>query len=493
MKNYNHTSKISILLLTSFFFVSCSNDDSGNTATTIDDDNSGEVSQEEALATARTQTLEFLTSGGEQTWKITNASLETSSGVFDISDNFNVTDDEFVFTSTTLIWNAGNAINTNATTEAETGLDFYVAPDESTIEFQPESGTSLTAIDNRLSFEVVDNQTITAVLTAGSSALGDITLELAPKTASDYKSPPSSGLSFNLITTINGPGIGGDGSCGFIGSYSENSFYVVHRDDTQSDDTGSPERIIKYNLDTGVETENLYYNPDFVTKRLNIIDNELVVFGGNNVNTYPLNPSGDATNTFTHGLQLTRFGFAVQGANGYVVGSNFTVPANSNITRYNYVTNQVDILGELPKARFYGGAEIVNNKLYVFGGRPEFNSDEVDAESFIYNLEDGSIDSFDMPESPTNSYAARFENLIYVAYETRTPAGEPGIFDDDRIINFGVYNTFDDSFIVVSHNLDDSDMFSTVHAITVFNDAIYVIYGSTEEDPVYSIYRASLN
>lgn len=100
-----------------------------------------------------------------------------------------------------------------------------------------------------------------------------------------------------------------------------------------------------------------------------------------------------------------------------------------------------------------------------------------------------------MPDAPTNSYAAKNQNLIYVGYETRSEAGGPGIGDDDRTINFAVYNTLDGSFTSVSHNLDDSDMMSSIHGITIFNGSLYVIYGGADTTSPfeYSIYSSPLN
>jgi len=275
----------------------------------------------------------------------------------------------------------------------------------------------------------------------------------------------------------------GDGNGGLIGSYSENSLFLVHRDDTQSDGTANPERILKYNFSDGTQTENLFFQSDFVTKRLNIIDNQLIAFGGQYANTYDIALGAAPESSFNHGLFLTRFGLAVQDDNAFIIGTDFSTTANSNITRYNYLTDALDVLGTLPVARFHAGTELINNKIYIFGGRDDFSGDLAFTESFIYDLETGSTSSFDIPEAAYNTYASKVENLIYVAYETRVEAGEPGAFDDDRNINFGVYDTLDNSFTVLTDNLDDSDDRSTIHAITIFNGKLYVVYGNPITDP----------
>lgn len=495
----NYPLRVLGLLLLSSLFVYCSSDDDNTTNPT--DDDMGETtddgpSAEEILAAERQVSLDILTGGDLITWKIAQAFLETATGdQIELTGNFNIRDDEFSFSGTQLIWRPGNDVNTSATTASESLADYYLGPETSTISFVEESSTELIALDGRLSITVVSEGNLTAVLESDSRfAAGDLILDLSPKTATDYVAPPATGLAFEFESDLLAPGYMGDGNGGLIGSYSDNSLFLVHRDDTQATSEGSPERILKYNLTDGTQTENLYYQSDFVTKRLNIIDNQLIAFGGQNVNTYDSDFASTPI-TFNHGLLLTRFGLAVQDDFAFVVGSDFTTaePLNSAITRFNYLTNELEVLGELPVPRFHAGTELVNNKIYIFGGRNSFVNDIADSDAYIYDIETGSIDTFNLPEAAHNTYAARVENLIYVAYETRIEIGEPGTFDDNRNINFGVYNTLDGSFTVVSDNLDDTDDSSTVHAITIFNGRLYVIYGNpTEDADNVSVYSAAI-
>lgn len=483
------------LLFMSSLLVYCSSDDDNSTDPTDDmgDTSDDGPTDEEILAAARTASLEILNGGDEITWKIASAFLETAGGNIELTGNFNIRDDEFSFSGSDLIWRPGNDVNTDATTSAESQADYYRGPEASAISFQDGSSAELTALDGRLSITVVDDGNISAVLRPEAKADGDLLLDLTPKTAADYAAPPESGLNFEFETDLLAPGYMGDGNGGLIGSYSDNSLFLVHRDDTQSDGTANPERILKYNLTDGTQTENLFFQSDFVTKRLNIIDNQLIAFGGQFVNTYDTNLGADPDSSFNHGLFLTRFGLAVQDDNAFVVGTDFSVEANSNVTRFNYLTDELEVLGALPVARFHAGTELVNNKLYVFGGRVSFSGDTAESESYIYDIDSGASSSFNLPEAAFNTYAARVENLIYVAYETRSEAGDPGTFDDDRSINFGVYNTLDDSFVTLSDNLDDADERSSVHAITIFNGRIYVVYGNPVDSPdTISIFSAPI-
>lgn len=497
--------KFTSLLILSLLLLNCSSDDNGNNGM-MDDDTMMEDPQE-ILDMERAANILILTGNDiEKVWRIGNATLESNGTTIDLSNNFNVTDDEFIFSGTAtngmLEWRPGNAINLNGTTNQETLLDYYLAPINSPITFLPESATNITTLDGGFIFEVVDENTITGTLnTSGrSQADGDLTITLNQKTQADYANVPENGLNFSLVTsfnTTNGSILGSEGATGFRGSYSDNSFFVVSRDNSQNTGNGSPEQILKYNVDSNTFEENLFYQQQFVSKRLNIINNELVVFGGQFVNTYPLNPNGDATSVFQHDLGLTRFSFAAQGDFGYTAGGDQdntgsgTAP-NAIVRSYNYLSNQFQTIATLSKPRFFAGSEVVNNKLYVFGGRPTFPGEgNPDAESFIIDVNNGSTTSFAMPEAPYLSYASRNEHLIYVGYETRIDdGGDANQFD--KQINFGVYNTLDDTFMELPHNLDDSGQLTTISAITVFNDKLYVLYGDIADTSQVSIFSAPI-
>ena len=488
---------LSVFFLSSLLLASCGGDDNNDVIPTDDE-------QMEDIDEQRTATIEILTNGASQTWKISNAELDVNGTFLNLSDNFNVIDDEFIFSGTTdggsIEWRPGNAINLNGTTNQETLLDYYLSPIVSPFSFNEESSTDLNSLNGAFTFELQDNGSIKGILTTSgrNQADGELNITLTVKTPSDYVSIPQNGLNFSLVTNLptgNSGLIGGDGALGFKGSNSDNSFYIVSRDNSQNDpNLGSPEQILKYDVDTNTFTENLFYQQQFVTKRLNIINNELVVFGAQFANTYPLNLNGDPTTVYEHNLQLTRFGFAVEDDFAYTVGGSTANDAQPAVIRkYNYVTNEIQEIATLPVPRFYGGSEIVNGQLYTFGGRPTFNGgNNADATSFKVDLTTGGVIDFLMPDAPFLSYASKKEHLIYVGYETRIDDGSGDENQFDREINFGVYNTIDDTFTTLPHNLDDSGQFEIISGITVINNMLYVIYGSISDTTTISIYRASI-
>lgn len=481
------TIRITYLLLLACITFACGSDDE----TIQSDDND----QGEALEEQRATTLNILAGNDAKVWFIQSANLTNLNGSFDVSNQFNIKDDEFIFsgsiTAGNLQWRPGHDINLDATSVASSAKDYYLEPQDYSFTFIEDSASQLTSIDGQFIFEVVDNETINGTITLSSRSQneGNLTISLTPKAPENYRTPPQSGLNFTFVSSIEDEtNFISETAGGMIGSYSDNSLFLVSRNDNAAQ--GMSEQILKYSLDTNNWTTNLYTQLQFVTKRLNIINNELVVFGGQIVSTYPLTPNGAPTSEFTHDLGLTRFGFSVQGDLGYFVGNNSETPdgAPAQIRLYNYLTNEIDNVTTLPKPRLYGGTEIVNNELFVFGGRnlfPAGTYDDLDAECFKVDLQTGNISSFNMPQLATMSYAARFENLIYVGYETRSDDDNDNeINDDDRTVHFAVYNTQNDSFTEIAHNLDDSDLYSSIHAITIFNGKLYVAYASLIGDPL---------
>lgn len=462
-----------LFVLSSFMF-SCSNDDEA-TGPVVDDDTP-------SVAEARAETIQTLSNGDTKTWYIVNAELVNENGTFNVTNNFNITDDDFIFKQNGEVqWNQSFDINQNATSAPDVVIDYYLEPISGPLVFNEESSDEFTLYDGVVSLSVEDENTITGSINfEGRSAAAQLNITLGERTPQSYPSPPSAGLNFNSMTSYISTGIFGEGAGGFIGSYSDNSLFLAFRDPGQN----NAEVVLKYNLDNNTWTENVYVQSDFVTKRLHIINNELVVFGAKYANTYPLQPNGVPSQTFQHNLELTRFGLAVQGDLAFVTGNgsqNWGQPAQ--IRSFNYLTNAISHIATLPKARLHAGTEIINNKLYIFGGRPDFAAAQYDAESYIVDLVNGNISSFMMNDAPTESYAAKFQNLIYVGYNY--------LDGSVKKIKFGVYNTSSGNYTDISDNLADGNDFE-IAGMTVFNDFLYVIYKPLVGGD-FSIQRASIN
>tara|TARA_R110002072_G_scaffold41085_3_gene115794 strand:- start:28656 stop:30086 length:1431 start_codon:yes stop_codon:yes gene_type:complete len=473
--------QILYLFSLSFIIYSCSSDD-GNSP----NDDLINLEEERAL------TIQTLSNGSTKTWYIVNAELVNENGTFNISNSYNIIDDDFIFSQNGEVkWNPGFDINQNATSVSDVSIDYYLEPIKDNLTFIEESKDEFTLFDGLISLRLEEDNTLIGIINfEGRSNSAYINITLGERTLESYSSPPSEGLIFSNVTIPQTEGEFSIGAAGFIGSYSNNSLYIALRDDSQINGDIRPEVILKYNIDTNTWTESLFYQQDFVTKRLHIINNELIVFGANYVNTYPLNLDGTPPQSFQHNLNMTRFGLAVQGDEAYVTGYNLDILEQpSQIRSYNYLTNNISpVINTLPNSRTSAGSEILNNKLYIFGGRNGFASEDFDAECYIIDLENGNISTFMMSDAPRTSYAAKYQNLIFVGYNFVEEVSNGFI----PYIRFGVYNTITGNYVDIPSNLVNPAPYDIV-GLTVFNDFIYIIRKNWYDSEDISILKAPLN
>jgi len=465
------------LMCISVLIMSCKKDDPGSTDDTDD--------TAQMLEEAREASNLILTDGDTKTWKIVSAVLENNTGTIDISDSYNIKDDEFIFSGDldagNLEWRQGYKVNSEGATQQQTFLDYYVSPENYTYSFLEDSSDELSSVNGAFLFNIVDDNTILAVLSFdGRSQAGEIlTMEMNQKTADDYLSAPSSSLNFVEEFVYESNGV----SCcspGMIGSYTENSFYVVTREDDLVDGNGvPPERIVKFDISSGSVTENLYFQQDFVSKQLHIIDDQLIVIGAQFVNTYNLDLNGDPQ-TVSHGKSISRYGMAVQDDIAYLIGGDLNDDPMGNpidadkIFGWNLDTQTLSNVATMPASRFGARGTIINNKLYVFGGSEDFYSQPAFNTIFVHDLGTGDINTLNLPYEPNFTYVDKRENLIYVAGQIREE--DPLNFD----LRLGVFDTLTGTYTDIVHNLDDSDDNSTIYGMTTFNDKMYVLYGNGE-------------
>lgn len=487
MKHLQLSKYLVLSLFSTFIFISCSSDDSGDT------NNDPQTVLEEK----REETTQVLTNTSNKTWKISQAILTNDNATIDITSNFNVVDDEFIFKSDgNLEWRQGNDINIDGSTNQETLIDYYRSPISSTFSFMEESCSDLTAFEGRFSFTVTDDATIngTITYTGRSSGSGELELILEEKLPGDYPVPPTNGLNFIEAFTFQSEGIAGMAP-GMIGSLSDNSMFLVTREDAMAQNDISPERIIKFNINSGTTEENLFFNSDFVSKQLHIVNNQLVVIGGQYVNTYPLDFSTDPIST-THGLAITRFGMAISDDDAYIVGGDLDMDGDQNIEaekiyKWNLDNQSLSYVTDLPEDRFGARSAIVNNKLYVFGGQTTFAPIEPDPRDtiFIYDLVNGSINTEQMSPASEFTYVDKYENLIYVGGYQTILNSEGQIVEYD--ISLGVYNTEDGTYQDLEHNLSQEE-FKIINGMCIYNGKLYVIYGSYIDAPNWQIMVSDL-
>ena len=465
--------KTKIFLFVTFIILfSCNNDDS----------NSSELTLEEL----RDETTIILTSSGDsKTWRISQAKLINGNSQIDISQNFNVVDDEFIFGGTTdngtLEWRKGYEIQTNASNSQETLLDKYVSSITTNFSYQSGSSTVVEADFGSCVFQINDDDSIRATITNDNNTVFDFIL--IEKTQADYATASQTGLNFSLAFTFESNDVNGSANVGMIGSNADNSLFIAVRENDLNNGSANPERIIKFDITTGASQERLFFQNQFVTKRLHIVGEQLIVIGGQYVNTYDLNLSGDPLSV-SHGRTLSRFGISTLNDNVFLIGGNIEEPSSgiingNTVFRWNLNTQSLTEFTTLYEPRFRADGTIINDNLYIFGGNELLSNNTTIASNIIHkiNLNNPSnIEIFESNQPIDITYVQRFQNLIYVAGQIIVSDANGNTIARESTI--GVFNTLDNTYQELNTNLTNPSGYHTIHQMCVFNNKMYIIYGN---------------
>lgn len=499
------------LLLLLLCFIACKDDDLGiepdkeviEESTEEPDDDA--VDPTVVLAEQRAENTTVLTDGSSKVWKIDTAILNNGSGAIDVSENFNILDDEFIFrngTTTgktefegTLEWRQNNVIAFEATTAEDAKLDFYVSPETLTYDFDTDSSSSLTSSDAAFSFTINESNELVGTITYTEDASLDVTL--TPKAAADYQQVPSTALSFSEAFTFQSNSVD-SGAVGMVGSLANNSFFVALRDANPAGNFNE-ERVLRFDLSDNSVKESYYDNPDFVSKQLIPHNGQLLVVGGQRINSYDLDLNNTPTSyqdyRFSLGLDylgLSRFGTATVDGDVYLYGGDLDNPA-VEIYNYNLFNEEMTIVSQLPAPRFGARGEVVDYKLYVFGGTEEFFTPPANNTIYIFDLETQSFTTETMPQAIDFTYTGKIENLIYVAGRIDSIDENNALVDREPYL--GVYDTNTNTFTELETNLVSPDL-ETIHSMAVFDNKIYILYGQGTtiegEIPTWSILSADL-
>lgn len=434
-----------------------------------------------------------LTSGPGKTarWIVTAAQMIPSTGAapIDITDLANVKDDEFLFSSGSqsgeikMEWRSRNAIRSCATTRQQALLDYYrsVTNAELTV------GNDATITSDRADIRVTMKSDKTAQVRYQVND-SEITFDLTQEeTGQGLESPQ---LNFESLTTISGKGL--EQAAGFTGSMATQALYICYR---KLDGT-TAEKVLRLDLNTLATTSREFDHPDFVTKELHIINDELKVVGAQFVNTYPLDLNSEPVSV-PHQLKLTRYGSTVVDEKVFLFGGDMSGlndtdenPSTANrIYEHDQVSGELKQIGTLPESRFWAHGEMVDGKLYVFGGRTGFVTTEGQDDIFVWDSTTGSTETKKLPGKLTRTFAARYGHLILVAGQRENQ----GTTADDWSITttFGYFNTQDETYHELPSNLAGSGK-QTVYGFTLVADTLYVLYGSATSSE-FTIYKATIN
>jgi len=474
----------SLVILISF--ISCSSNDDltkDNDENVIAEEEESEeptleVPSEEINLEAKNDLIQLLTentlnNGIKKTWRVSAASIINSTGALDISNNSNILDDEFVFTSNnnsgevsgTLEWKRRKEINHNADSNSSVANDNYSSP------------VNLDFIIND-SIEIV-NPDFTLIKDTENTIIGEIIIDeatnaklivsLIQKTSDDYKIAPTN-INFKAFTNFNNI-ISYGKTTGFVGSNNTNSLYLSYRDDSSYPRV---RRVYKYDINSQVldSTEITYNGSEFTSSRLHLIDDQLVVVGSGRVSTMK-NTLDSEIITYPYSSNLSRAGSAAVDSQVYLLGGDLTVLDNPKvpfkIRSLNNSTYDLQDVFTIEESRTIAEGEIVDSDLYVFGGLVEnSNPYELIKTGFKYNLDNGSLDYFDLPKGIFETTACRYENLIFVSGKLPFEENEPNFF-------FGVLNVETNSFIETSINFESVDpSLVDIEGLTIVNDTLYI-------------------
>ncbi len=433
-----------------------------------------------------------LTNGSSKSWRIESASVKTATGELSVSSLANVNDDEFVFTadpsSTTnaakLHWRIRNQIRASATTAQEALLDYYLSGIDRTLTIQTDG--SITSNDPDLTISTGANGKLLVKYLMNAA---QFSMELVP--AGEAVFVPAT-LDFDFLTDIVSSTIGLEQAAGFTGSMASNSLYISYKAFLGTNP--NPERVIRYDIDEGTFTIRDFLNNDFVTKELHIINDELKVVGAQFVNTYPLDLGSDPVSV-PHNLMISRYGSTVVDDNVFIFGGDLLFPTTSppvmtgpgadKIYRHDQATGQLYEAGALPEPRYWAHGEIVDGKLYVFGGRQAFVTDVGEDDIFVHDMTSGENQTLKLPMPMHRTFAARYGHLIYVAGQRHIPNADPALFSIET--TFGAFNIHTGTYTVIPTTLGFSGK-TTVYGMTIVGDALYILYG-TVGVTTFSIYR----
>ena len=292
-------------------------------------------------------------------------------------------------------------------------------------------------------------------------------------------------MNFTSAFTFESNGIAGFAP-DMVGSLANNSIYISTREDGRQGPTGlRPERIVKYDLTSNLSTEKLYFQSDFVSKQLIINNNKLLVVGAQKINSYDLDIIADPTSSQKYadelGLQsffVSRNGTAVNNNSVYIIGGSLGDETLADrIYKYDIISETMTEFAVMPETRSGARAEIVNNKLYVFGGSKKFFTPPAENEIYIYDLNTAALTIETMPTAVDFTYAGRSGNLIYVAGNKFTWDTTTSSSDEEPYL--AVYDTDNGTYTELQTDLMSPGK-ESIHAMAVFLNKIYIIYGKRE-------------
>ena len=317
----------------------------------------------------------------------------------------------------------------------------------------------------------------------------------------------SATLNFEEFTTITGTLQGTD--MGFAGNNDTDELFFVSREKINNDWL---EIMVKYDVSNGTSQELQSKMIGGATRFIHILNGEVKVIGNVGISTYPMDLS-TIPYIQPHYRAFTRLGSVVRNGEMYVIGSDqsngwtkngeFGNPdpdgiLSNKIRKWNQSNSTFEVVATMPGSKTWVSAEVVNDKLYVFGGQEQFENTDPQSSIFAYDFRTNSFETFEMPEPVSWTFTSTYKGIIIVAGQLGEGRAEriPGVDREliDRDIFFQVYDPSTNTFTEIEHNLSDNG-YNTIHDLTIVDNEVFVIYGdaSVNNPNVWTIQKATID
>lgn len=426
MKKTNRNAFRHLILLPGIIIALLINSCSNETDDSID-------SEKEETTAALEAAINTFTGGTSETYKIRSARLNNSTVTdLEIATLFNLKDDEFVFTTDTdgqlkMLWHEGFGFNENGTNVSTITSDTRASSKIESLLFNAENFTFVASGYNFTSTDGI----LTGALSLSEGAI--LTVELSQKITSDYLQPPTSLDTVEELFSISE----GTVWSGFKGSLAQNKLYLTN---FNSPSGGGDQRAFSFDLDTNTLSTFSYSQIDHPWINIEIINNAVYNVGGNTFQQFDFNFDTVIANNEIEN-SIWDYGSAAQDDEIYLFGGALTDFNFNEVGKYNIADGVVDIIGSLPIPTTFCDGEIVNNKLYIFGG---LEDNEVSLpgpfESMIFDLENGSTEIVPIDTFLSWTSTAVVENIIYFGGTERIDSDTDGVIDEVALY-IGAFDT----------------------------------------------------
>lgn len=487
------------LLVLIFSLGSCSSDDTSDISTTTEEDlNPNDSSIENT-------TFELLIGDGNKEWKISKATLinaQTSSEL-NITDAANVKDDRFIFSSVvvdndglsdengSVIWKRREAVAWEAESLANIFKDFYAGNATYGLEVSEITNT-FRGLDGLLDFTLLNANTITGIIEVDNNVR--LSLELTPITVDDISVIPSQ-LNFTEIGSIVLDGRG-RGTIGLSSSREINQLFFSQKDAADIDlcpTLGTHlENIVSFDIETQSFEEHFFCQASsYTTQELEVIDGKIISISSRSSNTYTtdLNENPEIEILEIDGIQgdiFSRHGTATLGNDIFIIGGNISADpdltgyeAANTIYKLNTLTNSLELLTNTPTTKYFADGEIIDNKLYIFGGNSIWLDGGFEGKNdiYIYDIDADSWETLLLPENVLDTFTAKNNDLIYV--------GGSSHFNNGYKEFLGVFNTTTNEFFEIPYSLS-SELTGTFRQLTILENTLYLLTGNNDTFKLFS-------